>query len=48
MRSREFEFNADWREKASGEAAIRTKTAKAIREARLRIVEDAQFQRCYN
>jgi hypothetical protein len=48
MRTREFEFNADWREKASMEANIRIKAAKANREARLRVVEDAQFERGYN
>jgi hypothetical protein len=48
MRSRAFEINANWRAKASAEADIRAKAAKANREARLRAVEKAQFERGYN
>jgi hypothetical protein len=48
MRPREFEFNADWRAKASAEADIRTETAKASRAAKLRIIEALQFERGYN
>jgi hypothetical protein len=48
MQAQEIEFKACSREKAFGETDIRTRAARATREARLRIVEDLQFERGYN
>jgi hypothetical protein len=48
MQAQKIEFKTHSHEKAFGEADLRTKAAKAIREERLRVAEDLQFERGYN